>query len=145
MWLALFAFYLLFAGAASGAEVGAAALVALVGCAFALYLCRQGHRPMQLKVPFAYLLWRVTVALARDTAKVGGALVRALLGTISGVIQRQPFDPSDDSEEEVGRRALVIFSASIAPNSFVLEQDRVSLLFHRLVPDPPKVDRRWPV
>lgn len=146
IWLALFALYLLFAANASGAEVGAAALVALVGAAFAIYLRRQGHRPMRLKAPFAHLLWHVTVALVRDTAKVGRALVGALLGmTIGGVIQRQPFDPSDDSEEEVGRRALVIFSASIAPNSFVLEEDRVSLLLHRLVPESPKVDRRWPV
>lgn len=146
IWLALFALYLLFAGTATGAELGAAALVALVGCAFAIYLRRQGHRPMRLKAPFARLFRRVAVALARDTVTVGIAFIHAVLGRkAKGVIQRQPFDTRDDSEEQVGRRALVIFAASIAPNSFVLEEDGVSLEVHQLVREPPKVDRQWPV
>ena len=146
IWLALFALYLLFAGNASGAELGAAVLAALPGAAFAIYLRRQGHRPMRLKAPFARLFWRVTAALAHDTMTVGIALIQALLGTkASGVIQRQPFDTRGDSEEQAGRRALVIFAASIAPNSFVVEEDRVSLVLHRLVPEAPKVDREWPV
>lgn len=101
---------------------------------------------MRLKAPFACLLWRVTLALAGDVVKAGGALVRAALGAkVKGVVQRQPFDTSDDSEEQVGRRALVIIAASIAPNGFVLAQGSDSLALHRLVATPPEEDTQWPV
>ncbi len=147
-WVASFALYLLFAGQASRAELCAGALVAITGAALALYIRTARHRPMRLAAPWMLLARRVATALGRDTLTVGGALARAVAGRkLRGITQRQDFEPGGETPQAAGRRALVVWAGSVAPNGFVWQVGDGSgdLLVHRLVPVPASEDKSWPV
>lgn len=147
-WVALFAFYLLFAGQASRAEVCAGALAAFVGIGLQLYVRLRSQRSIRLAAPWLTIAGRVGAALARDTVQVGGALARAVLsGDVWGRTQPQPFAPGGDAPEAAGRRALVVLAGSMAPNGLVWQvaAEDSALLVHRLVRAPASEDIRWPV
>ncbi len=147
-WVTLFAFYLLFAGQASGAELCAGALAAGVGAGLQAYLRARGERPVAIDAPWGRLAGRVAASLARDTAAVAGALVRVSVGrAVHGLTQRQDFLVGGPSQMAAGRRAVVILAASVAPNGFVeqLVPGDQALVVHRLVPAAQKEDHRWPI
>jgi hypothetical protein len=153
MFLRFIAFalaYLLFAGQASLAECGMAVLCGLAATWLSLALRRRAKRPFR----FASMPWRpflgLPATMLRESARVGAALARALLpgSAPAGSTAPQPFQPGGEAAEEHARRALVVLGLSMAPNGFVLDDQPdggSALLVHRLVPQAPATDRRWPL
>jgi multisubunit Na+/H+ antiporter MnhE subunit len=117
--------------------VGAAAIAASV----AIAVHRRGYirfwpRAVWLShVP--YLAWTVLV----DTGLLAVALWRraVLREPVRGSTIRVPFHHGGDNGRDGARRALVNFSVSLTPNTFVLDLDPEgdTLLVHQLVPRPP--------
>ncbi len=147
-WALLFGFYLLFAGQASGAELGAGVISAALGAALGVFVRVRGEHRMKIEAPWARLAGRILTSLARDSVLVAGALARASAGrAVSGRIRSQVFVWGGEQPTAFGRRAVVTLAASVAPNGFVLQPtpDRAALLIHRLVATPPEPDRQWPI
>jgi len=147
-FLTLFALYLLFAGQASAAELGAAVLAGTAAAGYHLHVRCRARRKFHLVAPWLRLAWRIPLALARDTTLVGWGLLRAIADRdLHGGQARQPFHPGGFTPQAAAHRALAVLAASVAPNSYVVEvlEPPGGLLMHRLVPRPPEADRRWPV
>lgn len=143
--------YLLLAGQASGSELGAAAVVALLGTGFAASLRHCGGRGLSFADrPSLRVVGRLLAALAGDSVRVGRVLARVALRGASaspGRVLVQGFRAGADTPRAEGRRALVVLGASLAPNGFVVEVEAGQDLMrvHHLAPAPAKADRTWPV
>ena len=143
-------FYFLFAGQLSTTEVVAGLPAATVAAAFAVLMHRARSRDLDLHAPWLRVVVGPLAALIPDAIRVGAVLLSALwrrpLGPV-GVITKQPFRHGDDSVGDAGRRGLVILSASLAPNGYVLylPSNQDALITHRLVATTPRPDREWPV
>jgi hypothetical protein len=145
-WLALAGLYLALVGQASRAEIVAGLLAGLAAALFSLLLREATARPLRLHAPWHRLVARVLVAILRDTARVTAALLRTAPAGNAGRRATQPYAPGGAGpEEEAGHRALVILLASVAPNAYVIEALRSSLIVHRLANAAPAKDRRWPI
>lgn len=149
IWLSMLGTYLLLSGEVSRTELVAGACTATAATGFALLLRRAGSRAMALRVPWPRVVGRTLLALAADSARVGGALARAVWRRPereTSRISRQPFR-AGSGPVDAGRRGVVILATSLAPNGFVLDEDGTAagLLMHRLVPVPARPDPEWPV
>jgi multisubunit Na+/H+ antiporter MnhE subunit len=117
--------------------VGAAAIAASV----AIAVHRRGYIRFWPRVAclshVPYLAWTVLV----DTGLLAVALWRRaiLREPVRGSTIRVPFHHGGDNGRDGARRALVNFSVSLTPNTFVLDLDPEgdTLLVHQLVPRPP--------
>lgn len=144
-WLALAGLYVVLAGSLEKAELVAAALTGLVAAALSLRLRRAGGRQFRLSAPWLRLALCTGRAVLSDTARVGGALARALFAPCQGTLQRQVFTEREHSAGGAERSALAILLGSLAPNGYVIEEQPGHLLLHRLVPAPPSLDVDWPI
>ena len=142
-------FYLLLAGQLGTTELITAGLVAVAFAWLAAVLrLREEHR-LSLPMSPMRLFLRPVAALFLDAGRVGLVLSRAILRRpASGVgnISLQPFRRGGGSQDR-GREALVILSASLAPNGYVLEPrsgQGAGLLMHRLAAVRPDPDPEWP-
>ena len=145
--------FLTFAGQASGTEIGAGIPVACLIAAFAGLRHRGQTRSLRLGAPWHRVLLKPLAALIKNSMRVGGMLLRAIVSpkrAVAGTIDRQPFRPGRDRPADAGRRALVTLASSFAPNGFVLDippsvilGDAEVLLMHRLAPSPPVPVRRF--
>lgn len=146
-WVLLFIAYIAFSMTLSGAELAAAAVCALAGAAFAVVL-QAGER--DYRVPLCGLItWlpRALVAVPRDVIRLTRAYLRALTGrAVEGRETFQDFEPGPRTAAGRGRRGLVIWGLSIAPNAFVTAVDYAhdKLVLHEVLPAQPHGDRKWP-
>jgi hypothetical protein len=146
----LFGLYLLFAGQATGTEIGAGIGAAAASAVFAALVHRKAERRFRLRAPWLRVLTVPLAAVALDSFRVGRVLVQALwrrpAGPI-GVLAEQPFRPGLDDPPDAARRGLVTLGSSLAPNGYVLsiEHGSETTLLHRLVAVPSSPDREWPL
>ncbi|MBP0492704.1 hypothetical protein [Roseomonas indoligenes] len=147
-WALLSGAYLLMAGSVQGAEVAAAVIGGGAAAAFSMALRRCAPDPFS----FGAVRWRAFASLpgtlVRETATVAAVLLRALFRAEGerGSVAEQPFEHGPDSPEEAARRAFSVLGLSLAPNSYVLDEPVPgALALHRLSPQPPVPDRRWPL
>ena len=131
-WFVLAGLYLVLAGDASVAEIVAAVLSGGMAAAGSLVLQRTAERPLRLRVAWSRVFLQAVTALLRDTVAVSAVAARALVGRPHGrVIRRRVREPRGRAAR-AGHRAVEILGASLAPNEYVIDDDRASLLLHRL-------------
>jgi len=140
-WASLFVGWLLLVDTFQWEEllvgVGAAAIAASVAVA----VHRRGYIRFWPRAGWVryvpYLAWTVVV----DTGLLAVALWRRVLlrELVRGSTIRVPFYHGGDNGRDGARRALVNFSVSLTPNTFVLDIDPEgdTLLVHQLVSRPP--------
>lgn len=153
-WAGLLGVYLLLAGGLDWPEV----VVGATSSALAtLAVMGSGHPDHLGRMRLAWwllVLWRLPGRVVADSARVLGASLGR--SQPKGRMIVVPFDRGGDDPVDGSRRALVVASASIAPNSYVVTVDAGAdadaevdgMLIHQLVPTreaPGKGDRMWPV
>lgn len=143
-WGALAGLYLVLAGETAIAELTAAILAGIAAAALSLGLRRATERVFVIRAPWRRLVLDILWSIARDVLRVGRAFVRVLTAGRTGTIIRQPFAQQPNDAAGAGHRALAVLLASLAPDGYVLAEDRGSLLIHRLSAAPPSRDRAWP-
>lgn len=149
-WALLTGLYLAFAGQAGAVEATAGLVAGLAGAVLSHAVRRAGERSFRLRgIPWGRVLGRPLLALAMDTVRVGGVLLRAVLrgpDRVRGAAVGQPFRHGRDEPSAAARRGLATLAVSFAPNSYVLRiagrRDQMEL--HRLAERPPSPDRDWP-
>lgn len=146
-WILLFLAYVAFSMTVSGAELPAAALTALVGAGFAWAL-RSTER--DYRVPLHGLIkWLpgVLAGVPRDVLRLSRAYLRAVAGHApDGRETLRPFDAGPRTAAGRGRRGLVLWGLSLAPNAFVTAVDYAhdKIVLHELLPAEQKGDAQWP-
>jgi hypothetical protein len=137
--------YVVLTGAVSVSETcgGVLALAAAVVVARAQHI--HARRPIRVRAPWVRLGLALPAALLRESAAVGGVLLRSIIAPRTGRIIVQPFERGDESAVATGRRAAVILATSLAPNAFVVRTTQEALLMHQLIEVPDKTDREWPL
>ena len=146
-WILLFLAYLAFSMTASGAELPAAALTALLGVGFAWAL-RATER--DYRIPLHDLIKWLPAVLAgvpRDVLRLSRAYLLALAGQApDGRETLRAFDPGPRTAAGRGRRGLVLWGLSLAPNAFVTAVDYAhdKIVLHELLPAEPNGDAQWP-
>lgn len=151
-WALLFGLYLLLSGSTALAEVVVGLFAASLAGLAAWVVRRQTGCTFAPRLRWVVHLRRIPGAVLSDCVLVGAVLLRAL-GTgriVRGAFRVIPFDPGGDDPRSNGRRALVIASMSLAPNTYVvaIDYERRWMLLHQLVPsvEPPgRGDREWPL
>jgi hypothetical protein len=147
VWVLLFAAYIAFSLTISGAELPAAAFSALAGAGFALAL-RASER--DYRVPLrGFIGWLpgILAAVPRDVGRLTKAYLRSFAGRApDGYETLRPFDPGPRTAAGRGRRGLVIWGLSLAPNAFVTAVDYAhdKLVLHELLSAQSRGDRKWP-
>jgi hypothetical protein len=145
--LLLFIAYVAFSMTMSGAELPPAVLTALAGAGFAAAL-RANAR--DYRVPLHGLIkWlpRMLAGVPRDVLRLSHAYLRALAGRApEGRETLRPFNPGPRTAAGRGRRGVVIWGLSLAPNAFVTGVDYAhdKIVLHELLPAEPSGDPQWP-
>jgi multisubunit Na+/H+ antiporter MnhE subunit len=89
---------------------------------------------------------RVVGRVLVDNWSALSLLVRYLAGRaeVRGAFRALPFEPGGDDSIAATRRALVIMSVSVSPNTYVVGIDAESklILCHQLIPSPKESARR---
>jgi len=145
IFVLIYGSYILFVGPFSFSEALAAIPAVLGGFGFAILQHRNAARRLAVHAPWRRLVAYLAATLAKDTVRVGGALLRTLVKPVSGRIAAQAFNPGNDDANAAGRRAAVILAVSLAPNGYVVGVTDNSLQVHRLFPAPSKPDTVWPL
>ena len=152
-WACLATLYLVFAGKTSLDECVAAVVVGGLAAALRRWLLgREGQGLRPGRVPMHTLLHPLA-ALARDSAVVGGALLRRVLWRrpLAGGFAEIRFDAGGVDPRDAARRAIVMTAISLAPNTFVVDvaEGRDRLIIHRLAGAAPgsagTTDPEWPI
>ena len=150
-FIAALILYTVFAGDVSWTEAYAGIPAAAAIAAFVAVQHRGADRPLRLRPPLRILFGPIG-ALVTDTARVGAALLRALVSPVEGRVERLRFTPGGQTPGDAGRRAAVTLAASLTPNGFVLDlapsallHEEPVLLLHRLTPAKTPTDTDWPV
>ena len=147
-----FGSYLLLAGDLTWTEVAAGTAVAGTVAGFTTVSRQCQARPLFVPLPPARVLAGTLASMAKDTARVGIALVGVSIhGGLGGALSWQAFHPGGKSPRDAGRRALVTLLASLAPNSFVVDlrpsalpDADHALLMHTLATATPLSGKDWP-
>lgn len=135
--LVLFALWLWLDDTVVEPELITGAVVALGAAAIATMLA---PRPPRQRFRLAMLrhAWRPPLLLVTDTVRVTRALLTALAGGRAphGRLRAVGYRATGDSPEELTRRILTEWGASLAPDRYVIGIDREAglLLVHELVP-----------
>lgn len=132
-WITFFAFYLLFTGTATTAELAIGGCCGGLVAVFEAVLAIRTERPMRVKLG---LLWPIIPALGQivpDTFRVAGALLRAFRAPSSGGFHTIPA-PTESAVSSAAGRGIAIAAASLAPNSFVVDAgaEAGGFIVHRL-------------
>ncbi|MBV8736369.1 MAG: Na+/H+ antiporter subunit E [Alphaproteobacteria bacterium] len=119
-WVAFFAFYLLFTGTATPAELTIGSCCGGLVGVFETVLRARTERPVRVTLQ---MLWPIVPALAQlvpETFRVAGALLRAFRTPPSGSFRTIPA-PAETAVSSAAGRGIAIAAASLAPNSFVVD------------------------
>jgi hypothetical protein len=135
--LALFGLWMLLVDSADEPNMitGAVCVVVFAGLATAVNSLRTEHaRPRIEMLRFVY---RPLTLLVTDTARVTCALVAhcSLRRPYGGHLRAARYNAVSDDPEDVARRVLTEWGASLGPNRYVIgvDTDRRLLLIHELV------------
>lgn len=151
-WAGLLGVYLLLAGGLDWPEVAAGATASALAT---LAVMGSGHPDHLGRMRWAWwllVLGRLPGRIVADSVRVLGAAIGR--SRPKGQMITVPFERGGDNPVDGSRRALVVASASIAPNSYVVTVDAGpntegdGMLVHQLVPTgeaPGQGDRMWPV
>jgi multisubunit Na+/H+ antiporter MnhE subunit len=140
-WVALLLGWLLLVDTFGWEELLVGVAAAAIAASVAIAVHRRGYIRFWPRAAWLRhipdLVWTVLV----DTGLLAVALWRrgALREPVRGWTIRVPFHHGGDNGRDGARRALVNFSVSLTPNTFVLDIDPEgdSVLVHQLVPRPP--------
>ena len=127
-WVVLFGLWFAFVGEVNGVEAAAAAIAATLGTAIAAIVRGQGELRFRLRVRWLRELASLPAIVVEDCAIVLAALGRrGSFHTRSG--------PKGLSAEDAGRAAFLAYTATVSPNSYVVDADREqgTVLVHDLV------------
>lgn len=149
IWCVLFGLYLLFAGSVDTTEIGAGLVVVTLTTMVMQFLHVGRSRTLRLMPPI-HVLCRPVLGVLTDSIRVGGVLLRVLWRRPdgqAGTLARQPFRQGGETADDAGRRGMMILSASLAPNGYVLHipDGEDFVLMHRLASVPLSPDDEWPV
>jgi len=140
--------YLLFSLNLSAPEWGAAVLTGAAAAAGG-YLLRLASRDYAVSPPDpGHHLLAVLARVPADIYKVSKAYSLApIQRTPEGRETTFPFDVGPPTAAARGRRGLVIWGLSLAPNAFVTAIDYAhrKLVLHQLLPTEASGDNKWPL
>jgi hypothetical protein len=135
--------YLGLVGQLSAAEVGLALGCGLAAAIWAAALRTAGLLHFRFEAAAVGAALRALAHLPRAIAEVGAALLRGHGGS---VVRQHFIHGRDQIPADVGRRAMVLLTISLAPDKFAVRvppgRDRLEL--HSLVPIAAQADPRWP-
>ena len=147
VWPAGVASYLILVGSLSPDEVGVALLLGGLGAGWHAAVLHVGGRRFAFERQAFGHIGRSLAGVPRAILQVGVRLGAAILHGAAGRQVEVPFDTGRQGvPAEVGRRALVVLAASLAPDSYVLRipANEGELQGHALTARAPSGDRRWP-
>jgi multisubunit Na+/H+ antiporter MnhE subunit len=138
-WAALFGVWLLLVDSLALPELLVGVVAAAVAAALAEAVREQGYIAFSPRARWLMHAPRVGLQILTDCGILGVALLQQLTGrrTARGVMHQVPIRYGDASGRAGARRAMLNFSVSITPNSYVVDLDEASstALVHQLVPD----------
>jgi multisubunit Na+/H+ antiporter MnhE subunit len=141
---ALFVVWLLIDDNVAQPELFTGVVVALLALALAVVVRRSSTVHAQVRLSMLRHAWRLPLLLVADTVRVGATVLRSLTGRrgAHGRLRAVRYRATKDSSLDVGRRVLTEWSASIAPNCYVIgiDTDAEVLLVHELVPTARDID-----
>jgi multisubunit Na+/H+ antiporter MnhE subunit len=133
----LYLIWLLVDDNVSQPELYTGIVVALLALLLATVLKRAGSVHLQVQPWMLRYLYRVPLLLVTDSVRVCAVLIKALVlrRPVTGRFRAVRYDAGGDRPPDVARRALTEWSASMAPNRYVIGIDRSAgtLLVHELV------------
>ncbi|HTU26693.1 MAG TPA: hypothetical protein VMF30_14895 [Pirellulales bacterium] len=142
--------YLLLAGSLGPAQVIAGGVLA--GSALAISAPFQDFVRLDLRLGKRELLRTVRIFMLQlfpDTWRITGTLwIHLVHGQRpTGRLRRLPLEAGDETPIATGRRALLLYAASWAPNTVAIAIDDDSLVLHQLVSVPAEHphNRAWPI
>ena len=111
-------------------ELGAGAVVAVLGATGAVLVRAQRRIVTRPRVRWLLRLWKPVALYPRDLALVTLALLRRSRGRLVAI----PFEPGKEDPREAARRVLGKSAGSFAPNTYVVGADEEAglLLVHQL-------------
>jgi multisubunit Na+/H+ antiporter MnhE subunit len=112
-------------------ELGAGALVAVLGATGAVLVRAQRRIVTRPRPRWLLRLWKPVVLYPRDLVLVTLALLRRSRGRLVAV----PYEPREEVAREAASRELATSAGSFAPNTYVVGADEEAglLLVHQLV------------
>lgn len=146
VWLAAAGTYLLFAGQLTTDELVAAALIGLAGALWWSSVQRTAEVQVSLEAGAAGAAMRALAGLPLACVRVAGRFCVIVAGGKGGRIVAEAFDAGRQNEAtEVGRRAVALLAASLAPDSFVVRVDKEAhrLRSHVILAHPSAAHPRW--
>jgi multisubunit Na+/H+ antiporter MnhE subunit len=133
----LFAVWLLIDDNVSQPELFTGIGVAILATALALLVTRSSTVRLRVRPGMFRYIYRPPLLLIADSVRVCGALIRSLVlrRPLRGSFRAVRYGAVADAPTDVARRALTEWSASVAPNRYVIgiDRDRRALLVHELV------------
>jgi multisubunit Na+/H+ antiporter MnhE subunit len=148
-WILLAGFWLVLVGSIDPAEcLGGLIAAAIAATGYSVVHQRDDQARVAIRAAWLPLLVRrIPLEVVRDAWRVFATLLALTRGhTVRGHIHRVPFDPgSATAPLAAGRRALVLFGVSLAPNTVAVRIEDRSLVLHQLAPAPLPDDPVWPV
>ena len=147
IWLGGAGSYVVLAGQFSLDEMVAGAVLGALGAAWHAAVMHDGARRFAFERPALREIGAAAVTLPGAVAKVGACLAGALVRDVAGQRVEQPFHRGRvDDPRDAARRAVVVLTTSLAPDSYALSLplDEDVIAFHVLTDDRPSTDPRWP-
>ncbi len=148
VWLGGTAAYLVLAGQVSVDEVVAGIVLGGLAVAWHAVVCRCSRHSFTFERHAGLALFQSLGGVPGAILKVGLRLATALVRDVEGHIVEQPFHRGRlDDTRDVARRATVVLTTSLAPDSYVLRLpvDEETILIHAITQNSPGTDPRWPV
>lgn len=119
VWFAsLFALWLLLVGTVAAPEVDAGLVAAAIGATAATVAARLGPLDLRLEPRALAVLWRPALRAFPEYFRVLGCLFTGRRGAF-----RTLDLPGGDRRSDAGRRALLVFAATVAPGRVVVDVD----------------------
>ena len=133
----LYAVWLLIDDNVSQPELYAGIVVALLALALAVVVTRSSTVDARFRLAMFRYLYRTPLLLVGDSLRLCWILFKGLLlrRRRTGALRAVRYRATDESADDVGRRVLTSWAASIAPNRYVIGIDTEArvLLVHELV------------
>lgn len=119
VWFAgLFALWLLLVGTVASPEVAAGLVAAAIGATGATVAARLGPLNLQVERRSLAVVWRPALRAFPEYFRVLGCLFSGRRGAF-----RTLDLPGGDRRSDAGRRALLVFAATLAPGRVVVDVD----------------------
>lgn len=146
-WVVLFALWLVLVGSAEVAECLGGVVAAAIGATGLVVVQTRDKTTMAIRPGWLWLLARRVPRQALiDCARVLGVLLDLARGQrVEGRMRALPFNVGTDAPLDAGRRALVVFGVSLAPNAVAVRFQDDALILHQLVPSSLPNDSEWPL